>query len=79
MSYHELVSHIENLPLSDRVALMERILMSIRQGLPAAVPKTETGEDLNIHERRRRFRVRAFHLGEDVTVDRDEIYSERGV
>ncbi|MFQ5865086.1 MAG: hypothetical protein ACE5IW_07650 [bacterium] len=75
----EIISIIHSLSLSDRITVMEEILKSIRTEI--RITKSNKKEDKyeNIRRRRKSFKVKAINLGGDVVVDRDEIYSERGI
>ncbi len=80
MSTQEIISQVESLSLSERMALLEAILQSVKAEIkePQEQKKTEERKQ-EIRRRRQAFKVRAFHLGGDVHVDRDEIYAERGL
>ncbi|MCI0611624.1 hypothetical protein L0244_01405, partial [bacterium] len=76
----EILSQVESLSLSERMALLEAILQSVKAEIkdPEEQKKAEERKE-EIRRRRQAFKVRAFHLGGDIQVDRDEIYSERGL
>jgi|GEM_PF-965477 len=80
MSTQEIISQVESLSLSERMALLEAILQSVKAEIkdPEEQKKAEERKQ-EIRRRRQAFKVRAFHLGGDIQVDRDEIYSERGL
>ncbi|MCI0692934.1 hypothetical protein L0337_13135 [candidate division KSB1 bacterium] len=80
MSTQEILSHVRSLSLSDRMILLEAILQSIKVEIkdPAEQKKAEAHKE-KIRRRRQAFKVEGFHLGGEVSVDRNEIYSERGL
>jgi phospholipid N-methyltransferase len=77
MSTKEIIAYIESLPLSDRFAILEATFNLIKNDL------TKNQVTLNhleeVRQRRRNFKIIPFDLGEDVAVDRDQIYAERGL
>ncbi|MGH7597825.1 MAG: hypothetical protein ACREOI_15865 [bacterium] len=80
MSTQEILSQVGALSLSERMVLLEAILQSIKAEIkdPEEQKKAEEHKE-EIRRRRQAFKVKAFHLGGDIKVDRDEIYSERGL
>ena len=66
--------------LKDRLTIFEATLKLITSDINY-LRKTEKAIDTidEIRHRRRNFTIKPFDLGEDVTVDRDQIYSERGI
>ncbi len=77
MSTKEIISYIESLPLSDRFAILEATFNLIKNDL---IKNQVTLNHLEeIRQRRRNFKIIPFDLGEDVAVDRDQIYAERGL
>ncbi len=54
--------------IEERIKIIELILQSLKSDIKAKPAKTKKGK----------FKVRQFSLGEEVHVDRDEMYSERG-
>ena len=73
MSTKEIIAHIESMPLKDRFAVLEATLNLIKNDFNKSQPELDHIED--IRQRRRNFKIKPFNLGEDVTVDRDLIYS----
>jgi len=80
MSTQEIFPHIESLSLSDRMALLEAILQSIKTEIknPEEQKRAEQHKE-EIRRRRREFIIPTFDLGCDVIIDRDEIYADRGL
>lgn len=70
MSTVQLIQAAERLPLSERLNVIEALYASIKrelaQQMAAFPPKEEP------------FELITFNLGQEVQVDRDEIYAERG-
>ena len=80
MSTQEIVSQVESLSLAEKVALLEALVQSLKTEVPLPdKSKEEEAHREEIRRRRREFKVKAFHLGSDVHVDRDELYAERGL
>lgn len=77
MSVQEIIAYIKSMPLKDRFAVLEATLNLIKNDINNSQPELEQIEE--IRQRRRHFKIKPFDLGEDVTVDRDQIYSERGI
>jgi hypothetical protein len=80
MSTQEILSYVAPLSLSEKVTLVEAIVQLIGEGIknPEELKKIQEHRE-EIRKRRKAFKIEGFHLGEDVVVDRDEIYSERGM
>ncbi|NIR47501.1 hypothetical protein GWO43_03340 [candidate division KSB1 bacterium] len=79
MSKKEFFLRIEKLSLSERIALMEQILKSIRSELKSVKHRNMRRKKDDVHKRRQSFEIEPFDLGEEVIVDRDEMYSDRGI
>jgi hypothetical protein len=80
MSTQEILSQVESLSLSERMALLEAILQSIKAEIKdPEEEKKKAAEWEEVLRRRREFKVEGFHLGGEVHVDRDELYAERGL
>ena len=62
---------IKQASLEDRIQLIELILQSLKLDLKQNLTTEKPPY--------KRFKVRKFSLGEEVQVDRDELYSERGL
>ena len=74
MSTKEVIAYIESMPLKDRFAVLEATFNLIKNDFNKSQSELDHIEE--IRQRRRNFKIRPFNLGEDVTVDRDQIYSE---
>jgi len=80
MSTPEILAQVESLSLSERMAVMEAILQSIKAEIKdPEEEKKKAAEWEEVLRRRREFKVKAYHLGKDLKVDRDEMYAERGL
>ncbi len=62
------VDEIKHSPLNERLQIIELVIQSLKQDMQISV-KQKSGK----------FKVRQFHLGDDVQVDRDELYKDRGI
>jgi len=65
------VDRIKKSPVEERIQIIELILQSLKNDIKIkakGVSKTKF----------KQFKIRKFNLGEEVHVNRDEIYSERG-
>jgi hypothetical protein len=65
------VRQIKNAPVEERIQIIEFILQSLKNDIRS---KFEN-ENANY----KKFKIRKFSLGEEVHVDRDELYSKRGL
>lgn len=80
MSTKEIISEIQALPLSERISVLEEIVNSIKTEIKTSKKITTVDKhNKEIQWRRRAYRVEVFDLGGDIVVDRNEIYSERGI
>jgi len=80
MSTQEILSQVEFMPLSERMAILEAIVHSIKAEVKnREEEKKKAAEWEEILRRRREFKVKAYHFGKDLKVDRDEMYAERGL
>ena len=70
MIAQETLTQIEHAPIAERIHIIEYILQSLKHDIQ---PKATS-----ITFQRKPFKVRSFHLGQEVQCDRDEIYAERG-
>lgn len=77
MSTKEIITYIESMSFKDRFAVLEATLNLIKNDFQKSQPELDHIEE--IRQRRRNFKIKPFNLGEDITVDRDMIYSERGI
>ncbi|MFQ5637688.1 MAG: hypothetical protein ACE5IR_06795 [bacterium] len=79
MSTQEVISNIQSLPFSEQLKVMEEILKLIRKNMNTIKKINEVDKKRNdIRLRRKSFKIKAFDLGGDIAVDRDELYFERG-
>lgn len=69
MIAQETLLHLRQAPVAERLRVIEWILQSLQADIAEIQTNVPT---------RKPFKVRAFHLGQEVHCDRDEIYSERG-
>lgn len=65
------IEQIKNSPVEERIQIIELILQSLKSDLKTKVKSTEKTKF-------KQFKVRKFSLGEEVHVNRDELYAERG-
>ena len=70
MIARETVQQLQHAPVADRIQVIEVLLESLKHDIAPA----ETHQ-----ARPAPFRVRTFDLGRDVSLDRDEMYAERGL
>ncbi len=66
----EMLKHIQNAPIADRLQVIEVILQSLKLDIEPTLRRDAA--------KKKTFKVRRFHLGQEVHCDRDEIYAERG-
>lgn len=66
------VDKIKKSPIEDRIQIIELILESLKDDINVKAIKSKKARHEN-------FKIRKFSLGEEIHVDRDEIYSERGI
>jgi len=80
MLTQKILAQIATLPLAERMSLMEAFVQSLKTANKTSEEKKKTAAEWEeIFRRRREFKVETFDLGEDVIVDRDEIYADRGL
>jgi hypothetical protein len=65
----DMLVQIQHAPLAERIQLIEVILKSLKDDIKSGI---------SAKHRRKGFKVKKFHLGQEVRCDRDEIYVERG-
>lgn len=65
------VRQISNAPIEERIQIIEVLLQSLKNDIRPKL-KSNTMKYKN-------FKIHKFSLGEEVHVDRDELYSERGL
>jgi hypothetical protein len=65
------VSDIVQLSITERLRIIEIIFQSLKNDLQREQKKAEG------HLKEKPFKVRKFHLGRDVCIDRDELYADR--
>jgi hypothetical protein len=63
------VNEIKQSSIAERIRVMEIIFQSLKNDIKKEQGKTNT--------KSKHFKVRKFSLGEEVHVDRDELYSDR--
>ena len=67
----ETVKQIKQASIEERIQIIELILQSL---------KNDIKPELKIEKSQfKQFKIRKFSLGEEVHVDRDKLYSERGL
>ena len=64
------VDRIKKTPIEERIQIIELILQSLKNDI-----KTKNTGKIKFKQ----FKIHKFSLGEEVHVNRDEIYSERGI
>ena len=67
----ETVEQIQQAPVAERLHIVELILKSLKRDMHLPLGDTAASQ--------RPFAVRQFGLGQDVRVDRDELYADRGI
>lgn len=72
MSITQIIQNAESLSLHERLEIIEALYASIKRELS----KTDKETKRKLNEP---FELITFNLGREVHVDRDEVYSERGV
>jgi hypothetical protein len=65
----DMLAQIQHAPVAERIQIIEVILKSLKDDIKSSISG---------RHRRKTFKVRKFHLGQDVHCDREEIYAERG-
>jgi len=80
MSTQEVITEIQSMSLKERLTIIEATLKLITNDINL-IGKSNKKLDYieKVRQRRRNFSIKPFDLGEDVSVDRDLIYSERGI
>lgn len=80
MSTQEVITEIQSMSLKDRLLIVETTLKLITNDI-SLLGKSNKKLDYieKVRQRRRNFTIKPFDLGEDISVDRDLIYSERGI
>ena len=66
------VNQIKKSPIEERIKIIELILQSLKNDIKT---KAKNTSKTNLKQ----FKIHKFSLGEEVHVNRDEIYSERGL
>lgn len=69
MLAQETVQQLQQAPMADRIEAIEVLLQSLKRDIAYSEPRTNA---------QKRFTVRTFNLGADISVDRGEMYTERG-
>jgi hypothetical protein len=70
MIAQETLQQLKHAPLADRIQVIEALLESLKHDI------AQTKYSQIPHEP---FRVRTFDLGSDMSIDREEMYAERGL
>ena len=70
MIAQEMIKQLQNAPLADRIQVIEVLLESLKHDIVSAEPRQTNPAP---------FRIRTFDLGRDISIDRDEMYAERGM
>lgn len=65
------VQKIKNAPVEDRLQIIEDILQSLKNDIKTKMNRQK------VHYKP--FKIRKISLGKDIHIDRDELYSERGI
>lgn len=65
------VNRIKKSPIEERIQIIELILQSLKNDI-------RTKAKITSKTKSKQFKIRKFSLGEEVHVNRDTIYSERG-
>lgn len=64
------LTQIQHAPIIERLRMIELILQSLKQDIQPTLRRQSFQKKV--------FKVRRFHLGQEVHCDRDEMYAERG-
>ncbi len=70
MISQETIQQLQHAPLADRIQVIEVLLASLKHDITPAGPRRAHPEP---------FRLRTFDLGRDISLDREEMYAERGM
>lgn len=70
MIAQETMQQLQHAPLADRIQVIEVLLESLKHDIVHAESR---------QARPAPFRVRTFDLGGDISLDREEMYAERGM
>jgi len=68
MTVHEAIQKIKQTPVEARIEIIEQLLQSLKQD----VVEQKSAENIP-------FTVRTFDLGQEIIVDREELYMGRGL
>jgi hypothetical protein len=69
MIAQDTITQIQHASIVERIQVIEVILQSLKQDMQPTLRRE--------HPHKKVFKVRRFHLGQEVHCDRDEIYAER--
>ena len=69
MIAQDTITQIQHAPIGERIQVIELILQSLKQDMKPMMRREPHHKKV--------FKVRRFHLGQEVHCDRDEIYAER--
>jgi hypothetical protein len=65
----ETIQQLQHASVAERIQIIELLLQSLKDDMSSISPSVKIGEP---------FTIRTFNLGEDIRIDRDELYAERG-
>lgn len=60
------IQEIQDAPVAERIHLIEQVLQSLKQDIKPPLPASE-----------KEFRIRKISLGQEIHIDRDQLYVER--
>ena len=69
MINQETLSQIQQIPLTERIQIIELLLHSVKNELKQSVITQKIATP--------QFKVRQFNLGTDITLNREELYADR--
>lgn len=64
----EVIKQLETTPLTDHLEIIEILFRSLKNDIKTVVKKAKPFKQ---------FKVRTFGLGQEIHIDRDELYTER--
>ncbi|MEM7331473.1 MAG: hypothetical protein AAF490_05210 [Chloroflexota bacterium] len=70
MTVQEAIQTLQNAPLEDRTQIIELLLQYLKEDISSENRKEQKHEPFNI---------RTFNLGNDIQLDREEMFLERGL
>lgn len=66
---YSMVEEIKRAPIDEKIQVIEDILQSLKSDMKVGAKKSKS----------KPFKIRKVSLGQEIHVDRDELYSERGL